>query len=152
MTEAFFTAFKARLAELVADLRYLHKPSGTEIAPQIIDLMLPRPTEVVAEADEYPFVRWLVYEGEFHRLKPAPFKLMLDAGIYTSGDINDGNAAICELCTALGRITENPRFAPYKLGASIRFIIGIPDADSKDPGLQPHPYYHCRLFLEFIVA
>jgi len=152
MTDAFFTAFKARLEELVAELRYLHKPTGTTIAPQIIDLMLPRPTEVVAEGDEYPFVRWLVYEGEYHRLKPAPFKLMLDAGIYTSGSVVDGNSSICELCQALGKITDNPRFAPYRLSGTVRFFIGTPDSELRDPGLQPHPYYHCRLFLEFIVA
>lgn len=152
MTDAFFAQLKAKLAELVADLRYLHKPSGTMIAPQIIDLMLPRPTEQVDEGEEYPFVRWLIYDGEFRRSGPAPFKLMIDAGIYTDGGVDDGNAAICELCTALGRITINPRFAPYKLGEIVRFAVGSPDSESKNPGLQPHPYYHCRLFLEFIVA
>ena len=152
MTDQFFAALKARLTELVQDLRYLHKPTGLLVAPQIIDIMLPRPTEAVAEADEYPFVRWLVYEGAFHRRPPSPFKLLLDAGLYTSGTIAEGHADICQFCAALGRIVEQPRFAPYRLGDTIRFTLGTPESEDRNPGMQPHPYYHCRLFLAFTVA
>ena len=152
MTDQFYTALKARLAELVADLRYLHKPTDAMIAPQIIDLMLPRTTEQVQEAEEYPFVRWLVYEGEFHRSSPAPFRVLLDAGIYTDLTPADGNAAISELCRTLGRIIERQTFAPFVLANPVRFVIGTPDAEQGNPGLQPHPYYHCRLYLEFQVV
>lgn len=152
MTEQFFAILKARLAELVVDLRYLHKPTGGLIAPQIIDVMMERPTGAVEEGEEYPLVRWLVYEGEFHRQSPSPFKVMVDAGIYTEGTIAEGNAEILQLCQALGKIIESPRFAPYKLGPIVRFSIGTPEPEDKNPGMQPHPYYHCRLFLEFLVA
>lgn len=149
MTAQFFAALRGRLAELVQDLRYLHKPSGEQVAPQIIDIMLPRLTVPAPEADEYPFVRWLIVKGEFARLKPGPFLVLLDAGIYTAGSVMDGVADITELCLALGRIVEKSNFAPYRLVSRVRFTIGSPGPDDADPGLQAHPYYHCRLFLDF---
>lgn len=152
MTEDFFTALKARLTELVQDLRYLHKPSGALIAPQIIDIMLPRPTGEVAEGEEYPFVRWLVSKGDFTRQGLVSFSVVVDAGIYVEGDINDGNAAISELCLALGRIVQVSRFAIYRLDGPVRFIIGNIDALETNPGLQAHPYYHCRLAMDFFMA
>jgi len=152
MTELFFATLKACLGDLTKDLRFLHKPSGTLIAPQIIDVMMDRPTAPVEEGDEYPLVRWMIYEGEFRRMSAAPFKVLVDAGIYTDGSVVEGNAEISRLCSALGGIVENPRFAPYKLGPVVRFTLGAPESPDKNPGVQPHPYYHCRLFLEFLVA
>ncbi len=152
MNEQFYTTLKERLVELTQDLRYLHKPSDTLIAPQIIDIMLERPKVAVPEADEYPFVRWVAYEGEFAYRSPAPFSVMLDGGLYTDGSIAEGNLAISQLCMALGRIVEKPWFSPYKLRNRVRFVLGNPEVDNNNYGLQPHPYYHCRLYLEFVVA
>ncbi len=152
MTEEFFTALKARLVELTQDLRYPHKPSGTQVAPQIIDIMLPRPTGEVAEAEEYPFVRWLVHKGMFMRQGLLPFSVVLDAGIYTDGDSFDGNTAIMQLCGALGKIIEVPRLAMYRIDEPIRFAIGSPGPEEGNPGLQAHPYYHGRLFLDFSIS
>jgi hypothetical protein len=152
MTDQFFAALKARLTELVQDLRYLHKPTGLLVAPQIIDIMLPRPTEAVAEADEYPFVRWLVYKGTFMRQGLLPFSVVLDAGIYTDGDSFDGNAAIMQLCVALGKIIEVPSLAMYRIDEPIRFAIGSPGPEDGNPGVQAHPYYHGRLFLDFLIS
>lgn len=149
MTDQFYTALKARLTELVADLRYLHKPTAAMIAPQIIDLMLPRPTEQVEEAEEYPFVRWMVTSGEFKRQSPMQFSVVIDAGIYTDGTVTEGNGEISQLCSALGRIVDFPSFPPFKLNDNTRFILGTPADEGTNPGLHPHPYYHCRLFLEF---
>lgn len=152
MTEQFFAALKARLVELTQDLRYLHKPTGGMIAPQIIDIMLDRPTSQTEEGEDYPYVRWLVYDGEFAHRTPAPFSVMLDGAIYTDGSIAAGNLAVSELCRALGRIVERPWFAPYKLRNRVRFVLGNPETNTNNHGLQPHPYYFCRLYLEFVVA
>ena len=152
MNQQFFTALEARLTELTEDLRYLHRPSGELKAPQIIGVMLDRPTGEVEEAQEYPFVRWVLSDGEFTRLSPAPFSIMLDGGIYTDGTVDDGNAAACGLCMALGKIVEKPWFRPYKLRNRVRFVMGDPGTESNNHGLQPHPYYYCRLYLEFLVA
>lgn len=152
MTEEFFTAIRARLTELVKDLRFLHKPTGQNVPPQIIDLMLDRPTSTTEEGDEYPYVRWLIPSGSFKRHGSEPFSVIIDAGIYTDGTISDGNSDIFSLCLALGKITENPRFAPYKLGETIPFTLGQPAGDANNPGIQPHPYYHCRLTLDFSAA
>jgi len=151
MTEAFYALLRSRLTSLVADLRYLHKPSDTLIAPQVIDLSLPRPTEAVVEGDEYPFVRWLVYEGEFAHRTPAPFTVLIDGGIYTDGSVSEGNAAISELCMALGKVVQTPWYSPYKLRNRVRFSLGNPE-NTVNQGIQPHPYYFCRLYLEFTVA
>jgi hypothetical protein len=150
MVEQFFAILKERLAELTADLRYLHKPSGTMVAPQIIDLMLPRPTEHVDEADEYPFVRWIVYRGRFVRQGLVSFSVAIDAGVYAE-DIATGNTHISELCMRLGRLVQVPSFSTYLVDGPITFTVGTPDTDDRNPGMQGHPYYHCRLFIDFSI-
>lgn len=150
MNEAFFTTLTARLTELTADLRFLHKPSGELKAPQIIDTMLQRARGVTEEAQEFPFVRWVVYAGEYARMSPAPFSVMLDGGIYTDGSISDGIIDISTLSMALGKIVEKPWYKPYKLRNRVRFTMGSPDENSL--GIQPHPYYFTRLYLDFVVA
>lgn len=152
MTDEFYALLESRLTELVADLRYTHKPSGGLIAPQIISVCLPRPTAQVTEADEVPFVRWLVYEGEFAHRSPAPFTVLIDCCIYTDGSVADGNADISQLCMALGKIVLKPWFSPYKLRNRVRFILGDPETSTVFHGVQSHPYYACRLYLEFVVA
>lgn len=156
MTDAFFAALKARLQELTAPLRYLNGPSGALMRPQIIDLMMERPTAAVEEAEEYPFVRWMLLDGEFHRNRPSPFRVAVDCGIYTDGSIVGGNAAICELCRTLGHgLMEWQRYEGCRLSGPIRYTMGTPQANAQNPdnpGLQPHPYYHARLFLDFLAA
>ena len=152
MTDQFFTLFKSRLAELVVDLSYLHKPSGLNMRPQIIDVMMERPTERVDEGEEYPFVRWMIHKGEFSRQGLLTFTVIVDAGVYTGGTVDDGNADITGLCLALGRIVRTPVFSPYRLDGPVRFTIGSSDQAERNPGIQPHPYYHCRLAMDFAMA
>lgn len=147
MNEQFFTTLEGRLAELTKDLRFQHKPTGAMIAPQIIGVMLERPTVAVQEAEEYPYVRWLIVDGSFTNRSPARFTVLLDGGIYTGGSVADGNADINRLCLALGKIVESPWFDQFKMKDQVRFSLGIP-GDDKNPGIQPHPYHHCRLFLD----
>lgn len=159
MNQAFFDALTNRLSELTQDLRFYHLPSEEMRAPQIIQTQLPRPTAGQAEGEEFPFVRWIIHEGEFARLRPAPFQVFVDGGIYcNSPSYADGDTAIFSLCTALGKIVEpqspNP-FKPYKLRSRIPFEMGVPGSavlDSYEKGKQPHPWYYCRLQLEFVVA
>lgn len=148
MTDLFYTTLKARIAQLVQDLRYTHLPTGTMVAPQIIDLMLPRPTAPVDEGEEYPFVRWMVFQGEFIPDGLASFTLALDGGIYAE-DVAAGNSGISALCLALGQFVHAQAFTPYSLNGPIRFTIGNPDAEERNPGVQSHPYYHCRLLMDF---
>lgn len=152
MTEQFVQSFRACLEELVRPLRYLHKPSGNMIAPQIIDVMLPRPNTQTQEGDEYPFVRWMITSGEWYLQKPSTFQLAIDAGIYSAGSISDGNLAILELVHALGSLSRM-RFVPptpYRLQTPIAFVLGDPKPENH--GIQPHPYYYGRLTLDFIHA
>lgn len=154
MTPAFFTTLTARLTELTQDLRFDHLPTGVQRAPQVIATMLERPTGGEPESEELPFVRWIVHEGEFARLSPAPFTVYVDGGIFTEGTISDGTIAISALCVALGKIVEKPWFKPYKLRNRVHFEMGDQGnmVDSYTRGLQPHPFYYCRLTLEFVVA
>ncbi|MDR2550018.1 MAG: hypothetical protein LBD10_07475 [Desulfobulbus sp.] len=149
MTDRFFQLLGDRLADLTKDLLFLHPPTGALVSPQVIGVMLDRPKTSTEGGAEYPYVRWLPYVGEFHCKAPTQFEVILDGGIYTSGNVADGNMDIHRLCMALGKIAENPGFAPYKLKDGVRFSIGIPDPEYRNPGIQPHPYYHCRLFLQF---
>lgn len=150
MNAAFAALLTTRLTELTKDLRFTYQPTGDLVAPQIIDTMLPRPTGVVEEGQEYPLVRWVICNGEFSRLAPAPFTVMLDGGIYTADSIIDGSRDIAALTIALGRIVRKPWYSPYKLRDRIRFVLGSPEENSL--GIQPHPYYFTRLYLEFTVA
>jgi len=150
MNETFVSNLTARLIELTQHLRFYNKPTGTEIAPQIIGTMLEKKTESCQEAQEYPLVRWVIHQGEFARMSPTPFSVMLDAGIYTDGIIKDGCTDINILVMALGKIVEKPWFKPYKLRNRVSFVLGSPDENSL--GIQPHPYYFGRLYLQFVVA
>lgn len=150
MNQQFFDKLTARLTELTADLRFYHKPTRTTRAPQIIGVQLEEPVGEVKEADEYPFVRWVVYQGSFAWRSRAPFSVRIDAGIYTNGAIADGNNDIMTLTMALGRLVETPWFAPYKLTREIPYTVGVPDDPNK--GAQAHPYYHSQLYPEFIAA
>lgn len=153
MTPEFYTSLKARLAELVGALRFLHPVSGTAAAPQVIDVMLPRATSATETGDEYPFVRWMVTRGAFDVPGRVRFTLVLDAGICTDDTVGAGNEDITALALALGRIVERPVFTPYRIDGEVDFTIGDPGGgvDQASPGLQPHPYYHCRLHIPFVM-
>ena len=159
MNQTFFDALTTRLVELTTDLRFHHPPTGGETAPQIIQTQMPRPVGTPVDGAEFPFVRWIIHEGEFARLRPGSFSVFLDGGIYCPTEVYaDGDAAIFQLCCALGKIVDpqkpNP-FQPYKLRNRVPFEIGVPSGsalDSYEKGKQPHPWYYCRLQLEFAVA
>lgn len=150
MNRAFTTLLTARLVELTEGLVFYHKPTEELKAPKIIGTMLAEKQADYKEAEEFPFVRWVVSGGEFARMSTAPFSVMLDAGIYTNGTVTEGCEAITELVMALGKVVEKPWFSPYKLRSRVRFVLG--DPDNNHLGMQPHPYYYGRLYLEFVVA
>lgn len=151
MNQAFADTLTARLTELTGGLTYYHKPSDVMIAPKIISLGLLPEAGMVDEAEDFPRVRWLIMEGVFARLGNAPFSVRLDCGVY-GRTIEEGNAAIWELTKACGGIVKKPWFSPYKLRNEVRFAMGEPGHDDNFRGVQPHPYYVSRLFLDFTVA
>ena len=150
MNDQFVALLTARLEDLVKELRYTYKPDGSEKAPQIVDPMLPGKDRSHQEGEEFPLVRWAIFNGEFARMSPAPFSVRVDAGIYTGGSIIDGDRDIRELLMALGKIVETPWYKPYKLRDPVKFDLGSPDLHAQ--GIQPHPYYWATLYLSFIVA
>lgn len=150
MDSSFSALLTSRITECVADLRYTHKPTGTQKAPQVIELMLPKKERSQKEAEDFPLVRWAFTRGEFARMRPAPFGVKIDAGIYTNGSITDGNRDITELIIALGKLVEKPWYKPYKLLNPVTFTVGSTDKHTE--GIQPHPYYWAALHLEFSVA
>lgn len=150
MNQKFASEFTACLEELVSGLAYHHKPTGELRPPQIIDTMLERPSGPVVADDEYPLVRWLITDGGFARKSAAPFTVIVDNWLYTPGSIDDGLRNIAALTMALGKVVNRPWFSPYKLRNLVRFEMGSREQNSI--GIQPHPYYTSRLFLEFTVA
>jgi hypothetical protein len=152
MNQQFFDTLTAVLTELTAGLSYYHLPSDSARAPQIINTILLRPTGQIAEGDEYPLVRFRLVDGEFARMTAAPFTVLIDCGVRTSGSISDGLRDIAELTMAIGGIVKRPWFSPYKLRNRVRFELGDPGTDYGSKGIQPHPYYFSRLYLEFTVA
>ncbi|KJS00891.1 MAG: hypothetical protein VR65_10820 [Desulfobulbaceae bacterium BRH_c16a] len=149
MNEQFSSILTARLAELTGSLRFEHKPSGVARAPQIVETMLPPKSHDHQEGQEFPLVRWAIHNGGFDFMRPAPFGIILHAGIYTSGDIIAGTRDITTLALALGRIANDRSFPPYRLETPVPFTIGSPEQGSE--GLQPHPYYWLTMKLQFIV-
>lgn len=155
MNQLFITNMHTRLTELVAGLALYHKPTGVRQPPQVIGTQKDRPTTDEVDGAEYPFVRWILHEGEFVRASSGGVVVMVDGGIYTPGDIDSGLADINALCMALGGIVDRPWFnRPYKLRNRVPFWLGDHRSivDSFEKGTQPHPYYYCRLRLEFVVA
>lgn len=144
----FETKLSSTLAELTENLRYLHKPTGDLIAPQIIDVCLERRSGEVEEANEFPFVRWKVVNETFTRGGVAELFVTLDSGIYTEGTTLEGETAIRELAAALGTIVRVPFFAPYKLRDNVPCYYG--DRTTGAEGDQPHPYYYARHELTFV--
>ena len=149
MNEQFATLLTARLTELTGSLLFDYKPTGGKIPPQIIETMLPPKGHGHQEGDEFPLVRWSIYEGGFDKLRSSPFSVIVNGGIYTSEDIVAGTRDITTLAMALGKIVNNRSFPPYRLVTPVPFTIGSPEPGSE--GLQPHPYYWVTLKLQFIV-
>lgn len=150
MNQQFKDLLASRLEELVADLRYTHKPSGQLKPPHVVRLQLPGKERSQGEAEDFPLVRWKITGGQFTRMGPALFSVEINAGIYTPGTITDGDGEISELALALGQIVNKPWYKPYKLLNSAPFAFGSTEPQSK--GMQPHPYYWVSLYLEFSVA
>lgn len=138
----------ARVETLVADLAYYHKPTGQQIAPQVIETCLPKKDRSWQEGQDFPNVTVTIIEGGFDKMNPQPLKVIIGCGIYTNGDVSGGTADIMELTAAVGRIVENRSFPPYKLRTPLRFTVG-----SEQPGFegsQPHPLHISTIYLEFI--
>ena len=83
-------------------------------------------------------------------MRPSPFSVLIQAGIYTEGSIDDGTRDIMQLTMALGKVVESRSFPPYVLSADAEFTIGDP-GDGYE-GLQPHPYYYAQIRLNFSAA
>jgi hypothetical protein len=149
MNEAFATLLTGRFTELTKDLRFDYKPTGIKRAPQIIQTFLPPKGHDHEEGMEFPLVRWAVYRGSFSKFHPSTISIIVNAGIWTSGSIIDGDIDIQALVLALGRIVKNRSFPPYRLEEDTTFHIGSQESGSE--GIQPHPYYWGTMKLQFTV-
>jgi len=138
----------ARVTELVADLRYFHKPTGQRIAPQVIESCLPKKDRTWQEGQDFPHVLIAITEGGFDKFTPPPVKVIIGCDVLTDGDNAQGTTEIMELTGAVGRLVENRSFPPYKLRTPIRFTIGSEQQGYE--GIQPHPVYFSNIYLEFI--
>lgn len=138
----------ARVEELVADLRYFHKPTGERIAPQVIASCLPKKDRTWQEGQDFPHVLIAITEGGFDKLNPQPVKVTIGCDILTDGDTATGTDEIMEFTEAVGKIVGNRSFPPYKLRTPIRFTVGSDQPGFE--GIQPHPVYFSNIYLEFI--
>ncbi|CAG36317.1 hypothetical protein [Desulfotalea psychrophila] len=151
MNQSFATQFTERLQELVADLRYFHKPTGKWIAPRVVETMFLARARGQKEDCEYPAIRWAIYKGAFDRHRPQPFSVILNLGLLldtSCESVVEGTANIIEFTNAVGKLCEKPIFAPYKLKTPIPFQIGDPTEGQE--GMQPHPYYWSSMHLDFL--
>ncbi|BCL59967.1 hypothetical protein DGMP_06600 [Desulfomarina profundi] len=151
MNRTFADMLNSRLAELTSGLLFDYQPdNSTGSRPiTITESMLADPSRDEPEGSEFPFVRWAIYRGSFDYRRPAPFKVVVDGAIWTAGNITDGTRDIQTLTVALGKITEKRGFPPYRLKTPIDFVTGNPARGHE--GIQPHPWYYTRLYLEFLV-
>lgn len=151
MNSAFSAMMNSRLAELTSGLLYDYQPDGSSKSRPvtITESMLEDPSREQLEGAEFPFVRWSIYRGSFDFHRPAPFSVVVDGALWTGKSIADGTGDILALTRALGKITENRSFAPYRLKTPVSFVVGNPARGQE--GIQPHPYYYVRFYLDFLV-
>lgn len=160
MTPEFTKVFQERLEDLVADLRYFHKPTGTRVAPTVYKTMLPNLKEFVvgekeSEANYAPMICWGIDSGEVSHMVRHPIDVGL-IGIISVDEkkgssleqIQSGSADIEELAMALKGLVNNCFYAGFKLQRPARFTLGLPCGDG-DRG-QPHPIYVLRYKLSFL--
>lgn len=160
MNPAFAEMMNSRLLALVDGLSYDHEPSGAKVAVKVYESMLPDREPGYQVGDDFPFVRWAIYGGGFDHLRPQPFKMVINCGLWTadvlSGDDVDSKATIIkgtreiqELVGAIGKIVQHRTFKPFRMNTPVPFMFG--DMNEGGEGVQPHPYYYGRLLPEFIV-
>ena len=150
MTDQFCKDFQVCLEQLVAPLRFHHRPSGELVGVSVHEAMLPAKPVGYQEGDELPLLRWCIYEGEFSGRVANGFSVALDAGIYSPGSIIDGSRDLMLLINTLGGLARMHGLPPYKLRTPISFRLGDPRDGNE--GIQPHPYYYGRLTMDFIYA
>ena len=137
-----------RVTDLTSGLLFDHKPTGGEIAPQVVNTCLPRKDMNWQEGLDWPFVSVAIYGGGFDIMAPQPHQVVIGCGIWTPGNTAEGTADIMELTAAVGRIVENRTFKPFKLRSPIRYSVGSEQRGFE--GSQPHPYYVSAIYLEFV--
>ncbi len=159
MDKQFNELFSARLAELTADLRFFHKPTGGLRPPQIFETMLPEKDRQHLEDDIFPLLCWTHYSGELTHLEASSFKIAIDGCIRVDDTVGTsveqiaaGSAAINDLLFALHGLAAQRKIGRYKLQLPFEYALGYsPKRMGKgNEGDQPHPYYVLRLDLSFI--
>jgi hypothetical protein len=162
MTPKFTQAFQSRLEELVADLRYFHKPTDKRIAPRVYKTMLPDIAKFVVgqesnDADYSPAVCWGIDGGEVARIDKHPIDVSLigaiavDQSVGSSLDqIQSGSADIEELAVALKGLIKDCYYEGFRLVRPVRFTIGLPGVEGDRQ--QPHPVYVLRYIMSFIAT
>lgn len=153
MDQKFSELFTKRLEELVADLRFYHKPTGDFVAPTVVETMLPKKEIGHREGEEFPMLCWAITEGKISFRKPQPFEVQIDAVVIVDEgngshveQIARGTASVMELVHAIGGLAANRVLPPYKLQLPFDFHVG----DVDHPGKQPHPYYLVQFKLSFL--
>lgn len=155
MDRNFNEMFTARLQQLTADLRFFHRPSGQNIAPQVIMCMLPPQEGKFIEGNDFPVICWTHHSGLLTHLQPSSFQIAVDCGLRVDtshgkpiSHISQGSEDILALIAALHRLAGARNFGRYKLQIPFSYTIG--DSSAGSEGRQPHPYYWVRFNLSFV--
>jgi hypothetical protein len=148
MTEAFNITLQERLESLCESELFLHQPTGSLVKPNVIRTQLSDKPGGYQEGSEYPLVRWAVFSGKQGKQGISQMAVVVEAAIWTSGNEQEGSNDIERLISALLGIVENRNFGEFRLVTPIDFAVGGQRDDEE--GLQPHPYYQGKIYLNFI--
>ena len=150
MTEAFNITLQERLESLCESELFLHQPTGSLVKANVVRTQLSDKPGGYQEGSEYPLVRWAVFSGKQAKQGISQVAVVVEAAIWTPGKVQDGSSDIERLISALLGIVKSRNFGEYRLVTPIDFTIGGQRDDEE--GLQPHPYYQGKIYLNFIAG
>ena len=150
MTEAFNTILQERLESLCESELFSHQPTGSLVKSNVVRTQLSDKPGGYQEGSEYPLVRWAVFSGKQAKQGISQMAVVVEAAIWTPGKEQDGSNDIERLISSLLGIVKNRNFGEYRLVTPIDFTVGGQRDDEE--GLQPHPYYQGKIYLNFIAG
>ena len=150
MNEIFNATLQERLKSLCENELFVYQPTGSMVKANVVRTQLSCKPGGYQEGSEYPLVRWAIFSGKQAKQGISQMAVVVEAAIWTPGREQDGSSDIERLISALLGIVRNRNFGEYRLVTPVDFTIGGQRDDEE--GLQPHPYYQGKIYLNFIAG
>ncbi len=147
MTPEFCATMQARLEELTAGEKFHRRRDGAMVTPQVARTQLPGKAADYQEGDDYPLVRWAIWQGRLEA-RLAEFTVIVNLAVWTPGTVADGSDDIMRLLNAILPVANDRGLAGHRLLPEVEFHVGEQQVEHAE-GMQPHPIYQAQIKLKF---